>query len=352
VTFDRFSAFFPPRLAAALVPLLGILLAAAFAAEPAAESCTFEGIERIVAVGDVHGSYDRLAAILRTAGLIDSQRRWVGGKTHLVQTGDVVDRGSDSRKALDLLRALEKEARRAGGRVHPLLGNHEIMRILGDWRYVAPGEYAAFATKRSAQLRDRLLKDLDPNDRSLIVDAPLGSIEMRRAFAANGEYGEWLREHDALVKINGIVFVHGGISPEIAGMRCEEINNTVRREIGPELDKTRAAPLQSLSAGERGPFWYRGLAEEPDTFAAAVDSILERQNARAIVVGHTVMPESRIGVRFGGKVIEIDTGMQPAYVPGGRASALEIEGGAFTAIYEDRRDVLPVAVLSAAGGSR
>jgi hypothetical protein len=86
--------------------------------------------------------------------------------------------------------------------------------------------------------------------------------------------------------------------------------------------------------------WYRGLAQEPPAFAPAVDEILTKQKARSIVIGHTLAADSRIQARFGGKVIQIDTGMQPAYVKTGRASALEIRGNVFTAIYTDRRDVI------------
>ena len=75
-------------------------------------------VDRIVAVGDVHGDYDQLAATLKSAGLIDDQGNWTGGKTHLVQVGDVLDRGPDSRKAMDLLMRLEKQAP-GGGRLRP-----------------------------------------------------------------------------------------------------------------------------------------------------------------------------------------------------------------------------------------
>ena len=90
------------------------------------------GVERTVAVGDVHGDYDQLAAVLKSAGLIDEQGNWSGGKTHLVQNGDVLDRGPDSRKAMDLLMRLEKQAAEAGGYVHALIGNHEAMNVYGD----------------------------------------------------------------------------------------------------------------------------------------------------------------------------------------------------------------------------
>jgi diadenosine tetraphosphatase ApaH/serine/threonine PP2A family protein phosphatase len=330
------------RAARALLLLLGALCGAARAAAAPAASCEIAHASRVVAVGDVHGAYDRLLEILKTAGVVDARGRWSGGDTHLVQLGDVLDRGPDSRKALDLLRRLEKEAARAGGAVHVLLGNHEVMRMIGDLRYVAPGEYAAFVTPDSEETRERLLQSFEPAARErLRKETPLGLVEMSQAFAAEGEYGKWLRGLPAVVKIDGVLFLHGGISPAVAELRCGEINVRVRQEITGGIAETRKAPLESLAGREDGPLWYRGLAQQPEDFAPEVLAILQKQDARAIVVAHTVTPESRIVVRFGGRVIEIDTGMQPAYVPSGRASALELKDGKFTAIYQDRREPLP-----------
>jgi hypothetical protein len=315
--------------------------------------CEIDGIERIVAVGDVHGAYDRFVAILRTAGVIDDRLHWAAGKTHLVQLGDIVDRGPDSRKALDLMQRLEAEAPHAGGQVHALLGNHEVARMLGDLRLVSPGEYAAFATTDSDTIRRRFIESLPASTRDdALKDTPLGFVEMRIAFGPNGVYGKWLRMHQAVVKLNGVLFLHGGISPAVAALPCAVINDTVHEDLTGSLDKTIAAPLKTLTARVDGPLWYRGLAEQPDTFAPEVADILSKQQARAIVIGHNVVPGGRIAVRFGGTVVLIDTGMQQAYVPTGRASALEISHGEFTAIYEDRRDVLSVAPkASAASGN-
>lgn len=328
--------------ARALVLLAALAAVAAPLAGAAAPACEISGVERIVAVGDVHGAYDRQVEILRAAGVLDAQQRWSGGRTHLVQLGDVVDRGPDSRKALDLLRRLEKEAARAKGAVHVLLGNHEVMRMLGDLRYVSPGEYKAFVTPDSEETRERLLQRFEPEARDqLRKETPLGVVEMSLAFGPDGEYGKWLRGLNAVVKLNGIVFLHGGISPAVAELPCAEINATVRREITSDLAETRKAPLASLAGREEGPLWYRGLAQQPEeTFAPQLDEILKKQNARAIVVAHTIAPGGRILSRFGGKVFQIDTGMLSSYAPDGRASALEIRGGTFTAIYVDRRDVL------------
>jgi len=315
--------------------------------------CEINGIERIVAVGDVHGAYDRFVTILRTAGVIDEGLHWAAGKTHLVQLGDVVDRGPDSRKALDLLQRLEAEAPHAGGQVHALLGNHEVARMLGDLRLVSPGEYSAFVTADSEAIRRRFIESLPPGTRDdALKETPLGLVEMRVAFGREGVYGKWLRTHQAVVKLNGVLFLHGGISPAVAALSCSVINDTVREDLTSNLDKTLAAPLKTLTAREDGPLWYRGLAQQPDTFAPEIADILSKQQARAIVIGHNVVPSGRIDVRFGGTVVLMDTGMQPAYVPTGRASALEISHGEFTAIYEDRRDVLAVGPKALASWRR
>jgi calcineurin-like phosphoesterase family protein len=314
-------------------------------------ACEWDGIERVVAIGDVHGAYDRFVEILKVAGLIDADAHWSGGTTHLVQVGDVVDRGPDSRKALDLLRHLEREAQAAGGMVHQLLGNHEAARMLGDLRFATEGEYEAFASANSEKVRSDYIKTLGVQGarEQMQQKTPLGFVEMRLAFGREGEYGRWLRQLPVAIKVNGIEFAHGGISPSVSGMGCDKINDQVRRELTNDLDKTRANPLESLTARADGPLWYRGLAQEPDSFAPQVDEILAKLRARAIVVGHTVAATGRITTRFDGRVIQIDTGMQPAYVQGGRASALEIKGGETTAIYVDRRDA--VAIAKGSGGS-
>jgi hypothetical protein len=320
-----------------------VLFVAAFVAIrpnplPAATVCEWDGIERVVAIGDVHGAYDRFVEILKLTGIIDNDLRWAGGRTHVVQIGDILDRGDDSRKALDLLRRLDKPAQSAGGFLHALMGNHEVARMLGDLRLVAPGEYAAFATPNSVSTREAYLKTLAGDRDELLKQMPLGFVEMRQAFGRDGDYGKWLRQLPVTVKINGFMFLHGGVSPAVAHLGCDGINDQVRKELTNDLEKTRANPLVSLVARADGPLWYRGLAQEPDTFAPQVTEILAKAHARAIVVGHTVTPTGRITTRFDGRVIEIDTGMQPAYVPNGRASALEIRGGEATAIYVDRRD--------------
>jgi hypothetical protein len=165
---------------------------------------------------------------------------------------------------------------------------------------------------------------------------------MRVAFGRDGEYGRWLRQNPAMVTINGFVFVHGGISQAFATFGCDAINDRLRKDLANDLEKTRAAPLATLAGRADGPLWYRGLAQEPDAFAPQVDDILSKLHARAIVIAHTVTTPGKVTTRFGGRVIQIDTGMNPAYVSDGKASALEIRGDEVAAIYVDRREVLSV----------
>jgi hypothetical protein len=129
--------------------------AAAGAAAPSTSAPPVQAPARIVAVGDIHGSLDGLTAILRAAQLVDASGRWIGGAARLVQTGDFTDRGADVRGVMDLLMRLEGEARRQGGRVDVLFGNHEGMNVLRDLRDVSPEAYARFADGRSEDRRRR-----------------------------------------------------------------------------------------------------------------------------------------------------------------------------------------------------
>jgi hypothetical protein len=332
--------------------------------------CDVRAPGRIVAVGDVHGAYDRFVAILRAAGLVDGRGRWAGANAILVQTGDVLDRGPDSRRVLDLLRRLERDAPRSGGRVVALLGNHEVMGMVGDFRYVSAGEYAAFRTPDSEAVRERLYRVLaDENAarakaagqefdaaafrKRFLDQTPLGFVELTLALGPKGEYGAWLRQRPALARINGISFVHGGVTPAVADLGCAGLNAAIAKEVAalPLADPGQAAKL--LATREDGPLWFRGLALENETgYAASLDATLGKLGARAIVIGHTVAPDGRVTPRFGGRVLQIDTGMLGgSFFPGGRASALEIDGERLTAIYEDGREELRVTLSRQVAGA-
>jgi hypothetical protein len=206
--------------------------------------------ERLVAVGDVHGDLDALAAILRQAGVIDAQHRWIGRNVTLVQTGDYLGRGPKSRAVMDLLMALEEQAPRIGGRALALLGNHEMMNLVGDLRYVTPEDYASFADDESekrqsaayesyqeyCQRRAEALNQPDPKFTLKMEERwkkthPVGLVEHRQAFGPEGNYGRWLRGRPPVVELNGTILLHGSISPTLAGSKVQEMNEQIKNEI-------------------------------------------------------------------------------------------------------------------------
>ena len=273
------------------LPILFLLLLSGPALS--APQDTWEGVERVVAIGDVHGDYEQFVAVLRSAELIDSKDAWSGGKTHLVQTGDILDRGPDSRKVMDLLMKLEKEARRAGGWVHCLIGNHEAMNVYGDLRYVSAGEFAAFRDRNSEKTRAELykgyqeqIKSSSPPDKVPAFDDafqkkweaehPLGYAEHRRELGPTGKYGKWIRSHNAVIKINNALFLHGGIGPKYVDLKLQMINERVRDELE-DFTKLQGGTVMD---GE-GPLWYRGLAQgDEKTLEPHVKAILQDSSGR------------------------------------------------------------------------
>jgi hypothetical protein len=212
--------------------------------------------DAIVAIADVHGDFDDFVAILQRADLTDKENHWAGGKTTFVQVGDLLDRGPNSRKVMDLMMALEQGAGQAGGRVVSLLGNHEMMNIMGDLRYVTPADFASYADTDSearrktayatyvkwrdnhAALLAELPQPMELTEPEWMARHPLGLLEQRDAFALNGKYGEWLRGHPAVAEIQGTIFLHGGIQPGLAKTTIASMDSKIHDEIK-EFDSTK-----------------------------------------------------------------------------------------------------------------
>lgn len=324
--------------------MLIILLLLLAAVQAVAGQDTWTGVSRVVAIGDIHSDFKALTEILRSAGIIDNKGRWAGGATHLVQAGDILDRGGEARKVMDLLMSLEKDAAKAGGGVHTLIGNHEAMNVYGDLRYVSADDYNSFRTADSTDLRDRLWRRYveslgsEPNGeakRKWLDEHPLGWVEHRIAFGPDGSYGKWLRSQNTIIKINDTLFVHGGISPRLLPMTLADINH----EVATELKDFKKLRPDSLVTAEDGPLWYRALAQGSETaFADHVDKLLETYGAKRIVIAHTPTPGAVI-TRFGGKVVLIDVGLSTYY--GSRRACLIMEDEKLYAMHRGDKIPLP-----------
>ena len=368
--------------------LILVIPAASFASE-----WQFEDVDRIVAISDIHGAYDAMVRTLQNAGVIAEDLAWSGGDTHLVIVGDILDRGPNSRDAMDLLIRLEGESAAAGGMVHVLIGNHEAMNLNGDLRYVSKQEYAAFAAEETAEEREHwfaayVARSGGAGEMTLRSDFdarfPSGYFAHRRAFAIDGAYGKWLLEKPAIVVINGTEFVHGGLSPMVAELGLEGVNGKLVRGLasyvrawGVLVDAGELLPTdnfqnyegvlgafmpglntsaETIAAVEAvtkhgnsalhaaaGPLWYRGNVScgrliEEDRLLASLHAI----GAERVVIGHTPTPNRRVLQRMNGRVLEVDTGMLNNYY-NGHGNALILEGDNVAAVGEDSTEILTPA---------
>ncbi|MGQ9801836.1 MAG: metallophosphoesterase [Candidatus Saccharicenans sp.] len=307
--------------------------------------CVWSEVSRIVVVGDLHGDYENFVKILKGTKLVDPDLNWAAGQTFLVQMGDVMDRGPDARKIFDLIKKLEPQAAEAGGQVQMLIGNHEEMNITGiafDYEdYVTVEQFQSFLPD---DYRLRKQKELEKKARrgrsiqKLWRELIQMDQEARNKYLVNfnKKYGKWILQHNAVIKVNDLVLVHGGISEEFSRWKLEEINQRLRQELAVFqkvlLNGTVPGKLKfEVVYNSNGPLWYRQLAlPNGNIIEDQVDRILANLEARHLVVAHTphlVLTLSDMK-RFDGKVWVVDTGISRAY--GGYLRALVINEGQFS----------------------
>ncbi|MCJ7487461.1 MAG: metallophosphoesterase [Candidatus Aminicenantes bacterium] len=341
-----------------------------FRLSPAADiPYVWTGVDRVVAVADLHGDYDRFVFILTqpSVGVLDEELHWIAGKTHLVQLGDIMDRGPDAKDIFDLLIRLEKEAEAVGGMVHVLIGNHEEMNITGislDYPgYVKAKQFVDFLPDSYRESKEaEYLKTLSSQERKkakengldVATDENLASFwqkiidrkdsESRKAYVLgfNDAYGEWLLQKNVIIMIDDIIFVHGGVSEAFSKWPLREINTVMRTELAFFQGRMRD-PRQyrrpfnpKLVYNPDGPIWFRGLASKGGESAQPeVDRILANMGARTMVIGHNffsfpagspIVGKDQVA-RFHEKVWMMDSGISGSY--GGVPSAFIYDRGEF-----------------------
>jgi hypothetical protein len=351
--------------------LLSLSLAIFSVLSPAADiPYTWTGVDRVVAVADLHGDYDRFVFILSSpqVGILDEDLHWVAGKTHLVQLGDVMDRGPDAKKIFDLLIRLEKESAAVGGMVHVLIGNHEEMNITGivlDYPgYVTVEQFVSFLPEGFRKAREaEYLKTISPEELQaaekegldVTADPKLAAFwrriigrkdpEAQKAYVLgfNDTYGDWLIQKNIIIKIDDVLYVHGGVSTGFSKWPLRELNTVMRTELeyfqgrmrNPQRYQRPFKP--KIVYNSDSPLWFRGLGTMSEKSAQAkVDRTLANLGARAIVVGHNFFRfnngssptiDKKMVSRFQDKVWIMDTGISGSY--GGIPSALIFDKGVF-----------------------
>ncbi len=233
---------------------------------------------KLLAISDIEGNFEAFKLLLQGGGVIDSTFKWTFGNGHLVLVGDFFDRGLNVTEVLWLVYKLEAEAEAAGGKVHFILGNHEILNLEGNTQYV----------------RNKYLENAE------LIGEPYPSW-----FGPNTELGRWLRTKNAIEKIGDVVFCHGGISEELreSGLTLRQVNETARQFIGTPFSAIEDAMAEKVFDTKTGIFWFRGMAKK-QVSDEAVTRALEWAGAKRVVLGHTLMPD--VTAVYRGRVICID----------------------------------------------
>ncbi|MFC1888011.1 metallophosphoesterase [Candidatus Cloacimonadota bacterium] len=244
----------------------------------------YQNVAKYLVVSDIHGQFGLFRDLLLQNGIIDDELNWNWGTGHLVIAGDVFDRGEEVTESIWLIYSLSQQAEFAGGKVHFLMGNHELMIIENDLRYVN-GKYY-----RTAGKLDMKIEDL---------------------YAENTMLGRWLRSRPVLVQINSNLIVHAGISPNLAAAYSDpdSINIEIRQILSGQIANDEQFRLLT---GSLGPFWYRGYFTSSSKYdkitAEQYSNILSRYNVDKIIVGHTSLEE--IYYSYNKQLLAVDASMK------------------------------------------
>jgi len=243
------------------------------------EKTEYNGVKKMLVISDIEGNFTAFRKLLQGNGVMDENFNWTFNKDHLVFVGDFVDRGAMVMEVLWLIYSLEEKAKAAGGHVHYILGNHEIMNMSGDLRFVQQRytEHAALMSRHYMQL-----------------------------FGPDAEIGRWLATKNVAERIGNILFTHGGISSYVNNLQLplKELNAMIRPYY---TDTVSAYPNEKLEIlfSNLGPFWYRGYYNAPKATMGQVDSTLNFYGVRHITTGHTIISDN-ISTLFDGKLFNTD----------------------------------------------
>lgn len=240
---------------------------------------TYNDRQVILAISDIESNYKTFRDFLIANKVINTKLKWTFGKGHLVLVGDFVDRGFSTTQVLWFIYKLEQEAKKAGGIVHFIIGNHELYNMQGKYKSASYKYYAVASIlgKQQHNLYDK---------KSLI--------------------GEWMASKNTLELINDHLFVHGGIHPAFAkyDITIEEINEIARANYYQAyFPKPQKSVEEFILSNKKGLCWYRGYFRD-NLSEETIKAGIKKFDAKAVVVGHTI--QRRIRKMYNGKVFAID----------------------------------------------
>jgi len=272
---------------------------------------TYDDNGKILAISDIESGYKTFRDFLINNKVIDKNLNWIFDTGHLVLVGDFVDRGFSTTQVLWFIYKLEQEAEKQGGFVHFILGNHELKNMQGNYDSSSPKYFhvASILEKQQRQLYD-----------------------------SNSFIGKWMASKNTMELINGTLFTHGGIHPDLVdyNLNIDEVNkitsNNYYKPFYPKSEKTKE---QFLNSTHTGISWYRGYFKD-DLTQEDVELGLQKFNAKSVVVGHTL--QSKVNRKYNGKVIGIDVKHPKDYhknFPNSKSEGLLIEGDKYYRVFHD-----------------
>lgn len=247
------------------------------------EAATFSTVETIAVLSDIHGQFDLAIEILKNNNIIDQELNWSFGAGHFVIAGDIFDRGPKVNEMLWLIYKLEQQAKENGGYLHFLLGNHEYLVLKKDLRYV--------------------------HERYFETSTLLG-LDYDELYGNTTVLGRWLRSKPTIIKINELIFVHGGISQDFlskVSFDIDLINETMRVSIDISKTELKSTNFYNTYYGSTGPIWYRGYFND-NLNHDDVNEVLTETTSKHIVVGHCSFDE--IIRVFDGKIFGVDSSIK------------------------------------------
>lgn len=267
--------------------------------------------EPILAISDLEGNFHTFREFLLAHGVVNQHYDWQFGLGHLVLLGDMVDRGQAVTQLLWFIYKLEQQALLAGGRVHYILGNHEIKNLQGNMQSAAEKytPIAGFLGKSSAEL-----------------------------FTEDTFWGRWLAAKNTVEMINDHLFVHGGLHPDVVKHQWsinamnQRVRDYYRQMYYPGLADEKT---ESLLSTETGPAWFRGYLREEVT-DDEFERVLAFYNARSMVVGHTI--QFSVNSLFDNRLFAIDVKHPNDYrssFPYKSSEGLLIQDGQFYRLTDD-----------------
>ncbi|WP_223788081.1 metallophosphoesterase [Marinicella meishanensis] len=272
---------------------------------------SYQDDQPMLAISDIEGGFKAFRDFLISHRVIDQELNWTFGSGHLVLVGDFVDRGNSVTQVLWLIYKLEQDAAEAGGRVHYIIGNHEIKNLQANFQAA--------------------------EDKYHYIAAMLGKSQ-QQLYGEESFIGRWLASKNSIERINGVLFTHGGIHPEIADFKLDltQVNQIIRDQYRkPHFTRRDPGQYDFITSSHTGPAWYRGYFKD-DLSQAEVEQGLAAFGADAVVVGHTI--QSEVSKLYGGKVYAIDVKHPKDYYfsfPLRRSEGLLIEGADFYRLLAD-----------------